>query len=72
MFDACSAPPGQGVWAALGRVQAVPGAAEAAKSLAKEGEDPPDRMRSLGTAGAMAGKLGEGERGWCGAVTGEG
>ena len=56
------------MWAALGRVQPVPGAAEAAKALATEGEDPPDRMRSLGTAGAMVGKLGEGERGWCGAV----
>jgi hypothetical protein len=67
MFDAFSAAPGQGVWAALGRVQPVPGAAEA---LATEGEHPPDRMRSLGTAGAMAGGLGERGRGWCGAVTG--
>ena len=43
----------------------APGAAEA---LATEGEDPPDRMRSLGTAGAMGGELGEGKCGWCGAV----
>lgn len=60
------------MWAALGRVQPVPGAAEA---LATEGEDPPDRMRSLGTAGAIAGELGKGERGGavrCGAVTGGG